>query len=52
MVVAVANWIGTLAPTIFFGKDNNFILVIGILCSVIDMVYIALLYQAKNKKTV
>ena len=52
MVVAVAKWIGTLAPTIFFGKDNNFILAIGILCSVVDVVYIALLYQVKKKKAV
>ncbi len=47
--VAVLKWIGTLAPTILFGWDNYFILVIGILCSFFDIVYICTIYFYRNK---
>ena len=49
----MSKWLGTLAPTILFGLlggegmtgPNSFILVIGLLCSVFDLIYIALLTQ-------
>lgn len=48
LLIAVAKWIGTLAPTIVFGWYGNspFILGVGILCSVFDLVYIGLLWRA------
>ena len=50
MTIAVAKWIGTLAPTIVFGvhEDSAFILTLGVLCSVVDLAYIALLAQARR----
>jgi len=51
MVVAICKWLGTLAPTILFGKENSFILTIGILCSIVDLIYIGVLlkYKSANK---
>lgn len=49
MIVAIAKWIGTLAPTILFGMENSFILAIGLLCSALDIAYIWLLYSMKLK---
>ncbi|MGW7100013.1 hypothetical protein [Streptomyces sp. NPDC054838] len=45
MVIAAAKWLGTLAPTVLFGviEDAPFILGLGVLCSVFDLAYIALL---------
>lgn len=45
LLIAVAKWIGTLAPTIVFGVYENatFILTLGILCSIFDLTYIGLL---------
>lgn len=45
LVIAVAKWLGTLAPTFLFGviEDNPFILGLGLLCAVFDLAYIALL---------
>lgn len=45
LVIAVAKWLGTLAPTILFGviEDAPFILGLGLLCAVFDLAYIALL---------
>ncbi|MCX5074011.1 hypothetical protein OHA84_20975 [Streptomyces sp. NBC_00513] len=45
LVIAVAKWLGTLAPTLLFGviEDAPFILGLGVLCSVFDLAYIALL---------
>ena len=51
LVVAVSKWLGTLAPTILFGliggeglaAPNAFLLTVGLLCSLFDIVYIALL---------
>ncbi|WP_371616407.1 hypothetical protein [Streptomyces sp. NBC_00454] len=45
LVMAVAKWLGTLAPTFLFGvlEDAPFILGLGLLCAVFDLAYIALL---------
>ena len=50
LVIAVAKWIGTLAPTILFGAlaGSAFILGIGLLCSVFDLAYIGLLVWARR----
>jgi hypothetical protein len=52
-VIAVAKWIGTLAPTIVFGvlRDSSFILGLGILCSIFDVAYIAILLAAQRNPT-
>ena len=58
MVIAVSKWIGTLAPTILFGvlgvsgagvslSPMSFVLVIGMLISVFDVIYIGLLARIK-----
>ncbi|MGG7465766.1 MULTISPECIES: hypothetical protein [unclassified Plantibacter] len=51
LVIAVAKWIGTLAPTILFGFINGslFVIGIGLLCSVFDLAYIGLLLWAKRR---
>jgi len=53
LVIAVAKWIGTLAPTILIGvlRDSPFILGIGILCSILDLAYIAILVRARRNPT-
>jgi hypothetical protein len=51
LVIAVNKWLGTLAPTILFGLigggglpgPNSFLLTLGLLCSLFDIGYIALL---------
>ncbi|MFD9355643.1 hypothetical protein [Streptomyces sp. NPDC060031] len=50
LVIAVAKWLGTLAPTILFGviEDAPFILGLGILCSVFDLAYTGLLLQGRR----
>jgi hypothetical protein len=50
IVIAVAKWLGTLAPTISFGAlaGSAFILGVGILCSVFDLVYVGLLLWARR----
>jgi hypothetical protein len=50
LLIAVAKWIGTLAPTITFGvyEHSPFILTLGILCSVFDVAYIGLLWWARG----
>ncbi|MGW7332322.1 transmembrane-type terpene cyclase [Streptomyces sp. NPDC054840] len=47
LIIAVAKWLGTLAPTLMFGvlEDAPFILGLGILCSVFDLAYIGLLLR-------
>ena len=44
LTIAVTKWLGTLAPTILIGiiRGSRFILGLGILCSVFDLVYIGL----------
>jgi hypothetical protein len=50
ILLAVAKWIGTLAPTILFGAlaGSAFILGVGLLCSVFDLAYIGLLLWARH----
>jgi len=52
IVIAVAKWIGTLAPTIAFGAlaGSMFILGLGILCSVFDLAYVGLLIWARPSR--
>lgn len=48
MTIAVAKWIGTLAPTILMGVLSGFniyIVLTGIICSVFDIIYIVQLYR-------
>lgn len=49
MTVAICKCIGTLAPTILFGLENSFIFVIGLLCFVIDSIYIGILFSYKKQ---
>ncbi len=51
MLLAVAKWIGTLAPIILMGviTFNAVVLVAGIFCSVFDLIYIILLYKSSKK---
>jgi hypothetical protein len=53
LLIAVAKWIGTLAPTILFGFINNslFVIGIGLLCSAFDLVYIGLLVWARRDRS-
>jgi hypothetical protein len=48
--IAVAKWIGTMAPTIVFGfmAQNTLITIVGLLCSVFDLLYIGILVWAKS----
>jgi hypothetical protein len=50
LTIAIAKWLGTLAPTILLGVLDNspFILGIGIMCSVFDLVYIGLVVWVKT----
>ena len=50
LLLAVAKWIGTLAPTILMGiiTYNPLVLVTGILCSVFDIIYIIMLLKYKS----
>ena len=53
LYIAVSKWVGTLAPTILFGivGDGGFprgsllILVLGIFCSVFDLIYVWMLFR-------
>ena len=47
LLLAVAKWIGTLAPTITMGimSENYVVLACGLLCSVYDVMYIVLLQK-------
>jgi hypothetical protein len=55
LTISVNKWLGTLAPTLLFGiigdggfpKGSFLILVLGILCSVFDLIYIWLLSRVK-----
>ena len=53
LVIAVAKWLGTLAPTILFGvlHSSPFVLGIGVLCSIVDLAYIALLLRGRRTPT-
>lgn len=54
LVIAVAKWIGTLAPTVVFGWYGNSPLVLGVgaLCSVLDVAYIGLMWRARAASAV
>ncbi|MFD0381099.1 hypothetical protein [Streptomyces sp. NPDC127112] len=47
LLIAVAKWLGTLAPTVLFGvlEGSGFVLGLGVLCSVFDLAYIGLLVR-------
>ncbi|MGH4036344.1 MAG: hypothetical protein ACRQFF_00685 [Sphaerochaeta sp.] len=48
VLLAVAKWIGTLAPVISFGilnEFNIFVLITGIICSIFDIIYIVALVK-------
>jgi hypothetical protein len=55
LTIAVSKWLGTLAPAVLFGiiGDGGFpngsflIVVVGMLCSVFDLIYIGLLLKTK-----
>ena len=55
LAIAINKWIGTLAPTILYGvvgeggfpRGSLFILIIGGLCSVFDVIYIRLLWKIR-----
>jgi hypothetical protein len=51
LIIAVAKWLGTLAPTIQFGVFSNwpFVLGVGLLCAVVDLTYIGLLLRVRGK---
>lgn len=51
LTIAIAKWVGTLAPTILYGviEASPFILGLGILCCVLDVVYIGLVSWAKAR---
>lgn len=50
LLIAIAKWIGTLAPTILFGviEQSVFITGLGIFCSIFDLIYIGLLLWNRN----
>lgn len=52
MLLAIAKWIGTLAPTITMGimSTNYVVLACGLLCTVYDLIYIVLLYRTKKSE--
>ncbi|RKT06209.1 hypothetical protein BX286_4247 [Streptomyces sp. 3211.6] len=64
LVIAVAKWLGTLAPTVLFGvmegsgsgsrsgSGSGFVLGLGALCSVFDLVYIGLLVWGRGRTEV
>ena len=54
MTIAVAKWLGTLAPAILMGLFQGFsiyIVLTGIVCSVFDIIYIVQLARFKKKET-
>lgn len=50
LLIAVAKWVGTLAPTFVFGWYGNspLILGLGVLCSIFDLAYIGLLWRVRT----
>lgn len=52
MSIAVAKWLGTLAPTLYGQINGNglarYILITGIVCCVFDLIYIYLLHQKQR----
>ena len=60
LTIAVSKWLGTLAPTLLFGiigeggfpNGSFLILVLGILCSAFDLIYIWLIFRLKLTRLV
>ena len=54
LLLAVAKWIGTLAPTILMGVlvYNPVVMISGVFCSIFDLIYITLLVHHKMKNPV
>lgn len=52
ILLAVSKWIGTLAPTILFGvmTPNYIVLSCGVLCTIFDVIYIAMLILTRRGK--
>jgi len=53
VTVAVAKWLGTLAPTLLMGlvqQVNPYILVVGAICSVFDLIYIYFIIKLKRNE--
>lgn len=52
ILLAVAKWLGTLAPTILMGwmTYNPYVLVCGFFCTVYDLIYIGLLINHRKKE--
>jgi hypothetical protein len=52
LTIAIAKWVGTLAPTILYGAiaARPFILGLGIMCGVFDVAYIGLVVWAKTRR--
>lgn len=53
MTMAIAKWLGTLAPTLLGGiieSFNIYILLMGIICFVFDLLYIAALHHFKKEE--
>lgn len=51
IAIAVAKWIGTLAPTILMGVIHSFniyIIIMGAICTVFDLIYIGLLVNNRR----
>jgi hypothetical protein len=53
LTIAIAKWIGTLAATFLYGpiEGSPFILGLGVMCSVLDLVYIGLVIWATRRST-
>jgi hypothetical protein len=51
LTIAANKWVGTLAATILFGwiEGSRFIVVLGLLCSLYDLIYIGLLLWARHR---
>lgn len=50
LTIAVSKWIGTLSPTILYGViyEHKLILILGLFCSLFDIIYIYFLNNIKN----
>ena len=51
LTIAVAKWLGTLAPTIQWGllSFSPFVLGVGLACSVLDLAYLGLLLRERRR---
>lgn len=52
LTIAIAKWLGTLAPTFLFGviEGSPFILGLGIICCVFDLIYIGLVLCFQSRQ--